>query len=290
MSDKEGPFRGPPTGSPDRARHHRRRTAVGISRQHGGELPTEIDGHKVPASFRDSLLEQKDNWTEVKRSDKTTAAKAEEGGLGHGQHRTRLTARPQEGNDVGHGRHGRQVLQVRVGDVRARPHYVDPIGLQSGITFAPQSLTAATTRTAGGAFSAYVPYKLTGHLLDQMVAGTITPVQQAASIAYLSTFNVGSSLPTKSATIQINKPSLNAGDTAYTYPGRCSESPEFSMETGGLLMGNWGWLSKDETTPATTPAGAALASASYATGDNVWTHVGHDAHCTRAARSTVSRA
>jgi hypothetical protein len=52
-----------------------------------------------------------------------------------------------------------------------------------------------------------------------MVAGTITPVQQAASIAYLSTFNVGSSLPTKSATIQINKPSLNAGDVAYTYPG-----------------------------------------------------------------------
>jgi hypothetical protein len=45
---------------------------------HGGELPTEIDGHKVPASFRDSLLEQKDNWTEVNRSDKTTTAKAEE--------------------------------------------------------------------------------------------------------------------------------------------------------------------------------------------------------------------
>jgi hypothetical protein len=46
---------------------------------HGGELPTEIDGHKVPASFRDSLLEQKDNWTEVKRdSGKTTTAKAEE--------------------------------------------------------------------------------------------------------------------------------------------------------------------------------------------------------------------
>src|SRR3954469_24793881 len=74
--------------------------------------------------------------------------------------------------------------------------YVDPIGLQSGVTFAPQSLTAATTRTAGGAFSAYVPYKLTGHLLDQMVAGTITPVQNAATAAYTSTFPVGASLPT----------------------------------------------------------------------------------------------
>lgn len=55
---------------------------------HGGELPTEIDGQKVPASFRDSLLEQKDNWTEVRREAKaeakpehkssTTAAKADE--------------------------------------------------------------------------------------------------------------------------------------------------------------------------------------------------------------------
>src|SRR6187431_3281797 len=74
--------------------------------------------------------------------------------------------------------------------------YVDPIGLQAGVTFAPQSLTKGTTRSAGGDFDMYVPYKLTGHLLDQMVAGTITPVQQAATTAYLSTFNVGASAPT----------------------------------------------------------------------------------------------
>lgn len=34
---------------------------------YGGELPTEIDGMKVPASYRDRLLEQSDNWTDVKR-------------------------------------------------------------------------------------------------------------------------------------------------------------------------------------------------------------------------------
>jgi hypothetical protein len=50
---------------------------------HGGELPAEIDGHPVPASFRKSLLEQGDNWTEVRREQKkttstTTAAKADE--------------------------------------------------------------------------------------------------------------------------------------------------------------------------------------------------------------------
>ena len=45
-------------------------------RQHipyGGELPTEIDGQSVPASYRDSLLAQSDQWTKVTRK----AAKAE---------------------------------------------------------------------------------------------------------------------------------------------------------------------------------------------------------------------
>ena len=151
--------------------------------------------------------------------------------------------------------------------------YVDPIGLQAGVTFGPQSLTKATTRTAGGGFSMYQPYKQSGHLFDQMVAGTITPVQQGATTAYLSTFNVGASVPTKSATIQINKPATSAGDTAFTYPGAVLTSAELSMATGGILMSTWNWVAKDETTPATTPAGAALASASYAASDDVWTHI-----------------
>jgi hypothetical protein len=48
-----------------------------ISLAHGQELPTEIDGLPVAASFRDSLLEQKDNWARVRREAKT-AAKADE--------------------------------------------------------------------------------------------------------------------------------------------------------------------------------------------------------------------
>ena len=152
-------------------------------------------------------------------------------------------------------------------------NYVDPVGLQAGITFGPSSLTKATTRTAGGGFELMQPYKLSGHLFDQMVAGTITPVQQGGTAAYLSTFNVGASVPTKSATIQINKPATSAGDVAYTYPGSVLSSAAFAMETGGVLSGTWNWVSKDETTPATTPAGAALATASYAASDDVWTHI-----------------
>jgi hypothetical protein len=150
--------------------------------------------------------------------------------------------------------------------------YVDPIGLQAGITFAPQSLTKRTTRTAGGDVEMYVPYKQTGHLLDQMVAGTITPVQNGATAAYTSTFPVGSSVPTKSATVQINKPMTNSGDKPFTYPGSVLSGASFSMETGGVLMSTWSWMAKDETTPDTTPSGAALATATYAANDDVWAH------------------
>jgi hypothetical protein len=40
---------------------------------HGAELPAKVGERTVPAAYRDSLLEQSDNWTEVKRDpDKKT--------------------------------------------------------------------------------------------------------------------------------------------------------------------------------------------------------------------------
>lgn len=45
---------------------------------HGGELPeTTPDGRRIPAKFRDSLLEQSDNWSEVKRDTGSTSTKKE---------------------------------------------------------------------------------------------------------------------------------------------------------------------------------------------------------------------
>jgi hypothetical protein len=152
------------------------------------------------------------------------------------------------------------------------PTYYDGLGLRAGRTFAPQSRTRQTTRAAAGDTSLAFPTKKGGFFLDQMVAGTITPVQVAATTKYNSTFNIGASVPTKSATIQVNKPASSAGDTAFTYPGGKLRSAAFSLETGGALMSTFGWVVKDETTPATTPAGAALATATYVTGSDVWVH------------------
>jgi len=150
--------------------------------------------------------------------------------------------------------------------------YYEGLGLSAGRTFAPSSRTKATTRQAAGAVAKALSTKKEGFFFDQMVAGVITPVQQAATIAYLSTFNVGASIPTKSATLQFNKPTTQAVDTAFTYPGAVLRSAAFSMEVGGGFMANYEWVVKDETTISTTPAGAALAAATYVAGSTVWAH------------------
>jgi hypothetical protein len=152
------------------------------------------------------------------------------------------------------------------------PTYYDGLGLAAGRTFAPQSRAKKTTRAAAGDTAITLPYKKAGFFFDQMVAGTITPVQQGATAAWLSTFNVGSSVPTKSATLQVNKPASSTGDVPFTYPGGVLTSAAFSVEIGGALTSTFSWVVKDETTPTTTPAGASLATATYVSGNDVWVH------------------
>jgi hypothetical protein len=149
--------------------------------------------------------------------------------------------------------------------------YYDGVGLRADTTFTPASRTKKLKRTAGGAMSMSMPYKNLGAILDQMVTGTITPVVVNGT-GFKSTFNVGlGAAPTKSATIQINKPRSDSTDVAFTYPGSQITEAGFSFETGGVPTLNTSWLAKDETTPTTTPSGAALASASYPANDNIWT-------------------
>jgi hypothetical protein len=150
-------------------------------------------------------------------------------------------------------------------------NYYDGLGLRAGRTFAPSSRTRGTTRTAGGDTAITFPTKKGGFFLDQMVAGTITPVLVTGT-AFDSTFNIGASVPTKSATLQVNKPTTQGVDTSFTYPGAVLTTAAFSLETGGALMSTFTWAAKDETTPTTTPAGAALATATYVSGSDVWVH------------------
>jgi hypothetical protein len=149
--------------------------------------------------------------------------------------------------------------------------YYDGVGLRADTTFGPSSRKKALKRGAGGDLSMSIPYKNAGAIVDQMVTGTVTPVLVNGT-GYKSTFNVGTgAAPTKSATLQVNKPYSSSTDVAYTDPGAMINSAAFSFAVGSVPMLNTSWVAKDETTPGTTPAGAALASASYPANDNIWT-------------------
>jgi hypothetical protein len=150
------------------------------------------------------------------------------------------------------------------------PTYFEPVGLKAGRLFAPTVRMRKTTRQATGGVPMDVPTKQFGSVIDLMHGLTVAPVQQGASAAYLQTHPIGTSLPNKSVTIQTNKPTSQAVDTPFTYPGSILTSAAFSMDVGGSLKVSLTWDAQDELTPYSTPAGPALATPSYAAGSTVW--------------------
>jgi hypothetical protein len=151
--------------------------------------------------------------------------------------------------------------------------YQESVGLRAGRTFAPSGRTKRTTRQAGGTTPMDVPTKDFGSVLNLMHSLTVTPVQQAATAAYLQTHLIGTSQPNRSATLQTNGPTSQAADYAFTWPGSVLTSAAFSLDTGGILKTTLTWDSADELTPDTTPTGPSLTTPSYATGISSWTHV-----------------
>lgn len=150
--------------------------------------------------------------------------------------------------------------------------YQESVGLRAGRTFQPAARTFATTRQAGGGVALDIPTKSFGSILDLMHGLAISPVQQGATAAYLQTHAIGTSQPNKSATLQVNKPTSAAVDTPFTYPGSVLTAASFSLDLGGILKTQLTWDCQDEQTPATTPAGPALATASYPAGVTSWDH------------------
>lgn len=144
------------------------------------------------------------------------------------------------------------------------PNYDDGVGLKSGRMFQPVARMRETTREAGGATPMDVPTKGLGALLDLCHALAVTPVQQAATIAYKQTHNIGTSQPNKSVVGQVNKPFSSAADYPVTYPGMMLQSLAVELTVAGRMKVTPTWDAQDELTPDTTPAGPALASLAYA--------------------------
>lgn len=68
MSERRAAYRGPSLTGVDLTVPLANGEYRSVHVEHGAQLPTEIDGVAVPATYRDSLLQQEDNWSEVKQA------------------------------------------------------------------------------------------------------------------------------------------------------------------------------------------------------------------------------
>lgn len=134
--------------------------------------------------------------------------------------------------------------------------------LRSGRTFQSSSRRVATTRDAEVSINGEVPNKGFGSILDLGHGNTVTPVQQAATTAWLQTHNWTND-PSKSATIQAGKPSVNAAGVGTTRPfdyvGSMMTQLQLSCAVDDWLKFTAGFNCQDVTTSET------LVTASYPT-------------------------
>ncbi|RAN92660.1 hypothetical protein GAR05_06152 [Micromonospora saelicesensis] len=131
-------------------------------------------------------------------------------------------------------------------------------GMASGRMVQPGSRRYVTTKGAGGTLETAVYSKGMGLLLNGLFGGTVTPVQQAATAAYLQTHALADPFG-KFYTMQAGVPDLGGTVRPYTVLGAQLTSLELACETGGGLTASWGVEARDMT------EGQTIAAPSYPT-------------------------
>ena len=96
-----------------------------------------------------------------------------------------------------------------------------------------------------------VPSKGFGFWLDLLHGNAVTPVQQAATTAYLQTHAIGLTAPSKSATIQVGRPCTDGTVRPFDYLGCMVTGCQFSCEVDGALMVSLEIDAQDEKTDQT---------------------------------------
>jgi len=131
-------------------------------------------------------------------------------------------------------------------------------GMAAGRMVQPGGRRYVTAQGASGNLATAVYSRGMGHLLNGLLGGTVTPVQQGATAAYLQTHTLADPFG-KSYTVQAGVPDLGGTVRPYTYLGCQVTALELSCETGGNLTAQWEIVARDVTEAQT------LAAPSYAT-------------------------
>lgn len=108
-------------------------------------------------------------------------------------------------------------------------------GIAAGRLMALSSRRVVTQKEASGSIEMEVTNKAMGLILQALMGTTVTPVQQAATTAYLQTHTLADTAG-KSLTIQKGVPLTTGTVTDKSFVGCKIISAEFSCEVGGMLM------------------------------------------------------
>lgn len=117
-------------------------------------------------------------------------------------------------------------------------------GIAAGRLVPLSSRRVVTQRQASGSLEMEVTNKAMGVLLQTLMGTTVTPVQQAATAAYLQT-HILADTAGKSLTIQKGVPLTTGTVTDKTFLGCKVISAEFSCEVGGMLLATFEIDAKD---------------------------------------------
>lgn len=124
--------------------------------------------------------------------------------------------------------------QVNKSDLKKTKNVVQGGGLAAGQMVQDGSRRVVTSEAAEGSIELEVPTKGFGLLLTHIFGSAGTPVQQAATAAYLQTRTLADTVG-KSLSIQQGVPDRNGTVNPYTLLGGKVISAEFSCEMNGLL-------------------------------------------------------
>lgn len=118
-------------------------------------------------------------------------------------------------------------------------------------TFQRSTRRAATVREGGGTITMEATNKGMGALFDLLHANAVTPVQQGGTAAYLQTHNIGTTSQTKSATIQIGRPSTDGTVRPFDYLGCMVTEYGFAWDVGDFLTYSMTFDAQEEQTNQT---------------------------------------
>ncbi len=156
-------------------------------------------------------------------------------------------------------------LEVTKAPFQRKPNFAQGAGLAAGQAFLRSGLLVTTHREGALSLEAEMRNKGFGLLLAHLLGSSATPVQQAATIAYLQTHLWGDNFG-KSLTAQVGVPNTAGTVVPYSLTGCKVTGAEFSCGVGELLTAKWD-LDAQDYTDAT-----GLAAPSYVAGQRPFHH------------------